>query len=246
MQDLSGTTITIPAIPQKVPCPLYVYQGGEKVGLLNLEVYEEKTKEVYIVPIANLSSDPTELIEKVFKEANMNLNIQTLEPWQNDDFTASTTIAMPEEVGLLNKYSDDMRSLRDAYFSAHPNLPKNAYYIFVVAGFNSNDEKGYMVRGKSIGFVKASASPRTFAHELAHGIGALEHTWKNGGPDSTSTTNLMDYSPFGGGAGGGLEYANLTKAQWKKMRSWSSAPSFWDEDGMLGWLVAKQSNNRKH
>jgi hypothetical protein len=233
-------TLTIPQFYSKGTYALYIHDGFDRIGKLNIYVYEEKNKEVYLVPIANLGNDPSADIQKIFKEANINLNITVLDAWQNDDFTPSTTIAMPENVGNLDKYSEDMRALRDAYFAAHPNLPKNAYYLFVVAGFNNPNEQGYMVRGKGLGFIKVNSPPRTFAHELAHGIGALPHTWNNNGPAQGTTNNLMDYPPVGpSNQSAGMPNGNLTKAQWQAMRSWSLLPSFWDEeeDGMYSLPV---------
>jgi hypothetical protein len=71
--------------------------------------------------------------------------------------------------------------------------------------------QGYMVRGRSLGFIKASEMSgnfRTLKHELGHGIGGLEHSWEDDGPAQETTNNLMDY----------VSDIKLTAVQWDKLR----------------------------
>ena len=64
-----------------------------------------------------------------------------------------------------------------------------------------------MVRGKSIGFIKATTSPLTYAHELGHGLGGLKHTFPE--VEQGSTHNLMDYA----------NASNLNHKQWSDLRN---------------------------
>lgn len=221
---INGNTIQIPSFPSKGEHELYVQNAnGDRVGKLNLIVYEEKEKDLVIVPIANVTlseNDIKGIIDQTFLEANVNVSITIAPQWNDSIFTPNKTIALPGDVGLLNKYSNEMRAIRDLYFDDTSNvIDEGAYYIFVVPGFDNPATDGYMVRGKSLGFVKAGAPLLTYAHELAHGIGGLNHSWKENGPSEASTENLMDYN-------GGI---NLIKSQWKEIRDLDIMPSLWDD-----------------
>ena len=224
----SSGTLSLPAFSSKGQYGLYAYNAsGAKIGKLNISVYDAKQREVVIVPIANATIDETALetyLDGTLGEANLDIDVTVAPQWNNPTFTPNTNIALPGEVGLLNKYSDQMRQLRDAYFAdSTVTQNNNTYYLFVVNGFDDPSELGYMVRGRGMGFVKASQPDilLTIAHELGHGMGGLEHSWKKNGPAQGKTANLMDYSDS-------LQPNNLIKAQWKELRDVDIAPSLWD------------------
>jgi len=229
----SGNTITIPSNISKGEHAIYAYNNGNRIGKLNLFVYEQKEKELVIVPIGNLTysqSDLKTILDQTLGEANIDVTVNVAAQWNNDTYTNSKAIELPTDVGLMNKYSDDMRALRDAYFEANSNATQNANYLFVIPGFDDTSVDGYMVRGKSLGFVASNATLLTYAHELGHGLGALNHTWKDNGPEQGVTDNLMDYE-----GENPQPLDELTKAQWKELRDLDFVPSFWDsaEDAEL-------------
>lgn len=225
-------SLTIPSFQSSGNYEIHVFANNQKVGQLNVVVYSEKQKEVIVVPlVANLSvteSDIKTKLDETLGEANINVTVTLAPQWNDTTFTETTVIGLPNETGLLTKYSDDMRDLRDAYFDQNPDAPKDVYYLFLINEFDDASEVGYMVRGRGMGFIKATQSDvlNTIAHELGHGIGALEHTWKHNGPEQDSTTNLMDYGTVSG---------NLIKEQWKELRDLDVFPSLWDsaEDASL-------------
>ena len=90
----------------------------------------------------------------------------------------------------INKYSAEMRMIRDK-FAIDTTYDKKASYIFVVSAFEGGGLDGFMVRGRSMGFVASGASKRTYAHELGHGAFGLEHTFPEIG--QSLSNNLMDY-----------------------------------------------------
>ncbi len=231
-------TLTIPSFSSAGKYEIYAFANNEKVGQLNIHVYSKKEKEVIVVPIASTTITEAQIkaeLDRTLGEANIDVTVTMNPQWTDPTgtFTASTNISLPSDVGLLTKYSDDMRELRDAYFDANPSAPKNKYYLFLVNGFNDPNELGYMVRGRSMGFIKASNSAilSTISHELGHGMGALEHTWKNNGVPKGTSNNLMDYEVNPNQ----LPKDNLTKAQWKELRDLDVIPSLWDsaEDASL-------------
>lgn len=215
--------ITIPSFASAGEQSIYAFVNQKRVGKLNVIVFEPKEVDVVIVPLTNNSPSATQITESLnatLGEAGLTFKVSIAPQWNDSIYTSNKVISLPSDVGLMNKYSDDMRGLRDAYIAAHPDSSQDAYYLFVVAGFSDNTVDGYMVRGKVLGFIKSGADALTYAHELGHGVGALEHSWKNNGPTQGSTDNLMDYSS---------NTSELTKAQWDKLRSWNLMPSLWDE-----------------
>ena len=134
-----------------------------------------------------------------------------------------------------------MKDLRDRYFEANDTATKNAYYIFVVPGFDNAGVTGYMVRGRALGFVKAGSDALVYAHELGHGIGALKHTWQDGGPEEGKTNNLMDYDD-GIESGTSISNYELTKFQWKEMRDLDVVPGMFDEVEDAAYSIILQAN----
>lgn len=232
----NGTTysLTIPPISSQGRHEIYVYNSqNDRVGKLNVHVYKKKERELIVVPIASTSVDASQLkatLDQTLKEANLDVTVTVKPQWNDATFTATTQIALPQNLTVMTDYSQDMRDLRDAYFNDTSNQKNNnAYYLFVIPEFDDPNTDGYMVQGKALGFIKGN-DYQVYAHELAHGMGGLEHSWKFGGPDQGTTNNLMDYNPNG-------TNLNLTKAQWKELRDWDLAPSMWDdvEDAMYQW-----------
>lgn len=233
-QSTQSYTVTIPPISSQGRHEIYVYNDqNQRVGKLNVHVYSQKDRELVVVPVTNTTVDAAQLkatLDQTLKEANLNVSVTVASQWNNAQFTPTTSIALPQNLTVMTDYSQDMRDLRDAYFNDTSNQKNNnAYYLFVVPEFDDPSTDGYMVQGKALGFVKGN-DYQVYAHELAHGMGGLEHSWKFGGPDQGTTNNLMDYNPNGGNT-------NLTKAQWKELRDWDLAPSMWDdvEDAMYQW-----------
>jgi RES domain-containing protein len=223
VSGFSNGVLTLPSDLSAGEHALYVKANNLRIGKLNLIVYAEKIKEVVIVPMTSDVVNETAIataISQTFGEANITVNLTVAPQWNDATYTNSKAIVLPQDVGVMNKYSDDMRELRDAYFAdSLTSISEGAYYVFIVPSFSDNTVDGYMVRGRALGFVASGASPGTYAHELGHGIGALSHTWKDNGPHKDSTNNLMDYA-------GGNE---LTKAQWKELRDSNVFPSLWDD-----------------
>ncbi len=223
-------TLTLPAQSSTGNYSIYAIVNNEKVGQLNIKVYSKKERELVVVPIASTNLTAAQIIaelDETLGEANIEVDVEIAPQWNNSEFTPTTEISLPEESGLLSNYSEQQRRLRDAYFEANPNAPKNKYYLFLVDGFDNPDEVGYMVRGKALGFVSVNQTNvlNTISHELAHGMGALEHSWKDNGPDRGTTHNLMDYDE----SSNQLPKNNLIKAQWKELRDLDILPSLFDD-----------------
>ncbi|MFK7033396.1 hypothetical protein V3Q90_15545, partial [Flavobacterium oreochromis] len=90
---------------------------------------------------------------------------------------------------LLNYYTDDEKEI-NAQVSALPNYNKQSYYIIYSDKLSSSNIQGFMPLGGQFGYVFSGTN--TSAHELGHGVFALEHPFANEG-DKGKTPFLMDY-----------------------------------------------------
>ena len=205
--------VTVPHQANEV----YAWYDGKKVGKLNVLSLKAISKKLVIVPVGNANANSGTLqndLNKIFKQANVSWNVTVKSSFTynlgNDGLEAA-------DATLMSKYSTEMRALRDAYKQANADYDKEAYYVFVVNNFSDAALKGYMVRGRALGFVTSSATAKELAHELAHGAFGLEHTFP--AIAKNTSENLMDY-------GNGAE---LGKVQWEEMQS--SLPIFnWFDD----------------
>ena len=214
------------------PC-VYAYytQNGtptteKKIGKLNIIPLKKRIEKIVIVPVSGASLPFTvnalrDSLNNIYKQANVDFEVQ-IKPNFVFDLAKDSVAGLQRAGNGLNKYSAEMRVLRDEYMKI--DTSKTAKYIFVVASFSgSGDIEGFMPRGRSMGFVASGADMRTYAHELGHGAFGLEHTF----PEilKSSTQNLMDYS----------NGTNLTQKQWdiiekdKFVFNWLDS----EEDGSL-------------
>lgn len=186
---------------------IYAWYNNKKIGKLNIASYKPIDKKLVIVPVNNSSVSSSALqndLNSIYNQANVNWTVSTSPNFTFD--MGSDGLQFPDAT-LMSKYSDEMRALRDAYRQQDTAYDKNANYVFVVPAFTDPIYKGYMVRGRAVGFMTSDASAKDLAHELAHGAFGLEHTFP-AIPKSMSN-NLMDYSTD----------VNLTKKQWDGIHS---------------------------
>jgi hypothetical protein len=205
---------------------MYVYaeDDGNRIGKLWVKVLPAIEKEIVFVPVngASLSqiADIENELNEIYIQANVSFDVTTKSNYQSSTWDLNTDGKMQTgDVDLMSHYSEEMRLLRDEYFASDTSYNKNAYYIFIIPQFLQEDLGGYMVRGKGVGFLKNGESPRTAAHELAHGIFGLEHTFP--AIEEGSTENLLDYSATG---------KHLAQKQWYYMHNPLPAFSFLDDE----------------
>ncbi|MBL7892933.1 MAG: fibronectin type III domain-containing protein [Bacteroidia bacterium] len=220
-QELSGSSsgsgqylVPVPADGQSV----YAYYDNKKVGKLNVVNLKPLTRKVVIVPVngAAVSSNIESDLNSIYKQANVSWSVTIA---KNFDFSydVNSNGLDVAETDLMNKYSPEMRAIRDAY-RKDSTYDKNAYYLFAVSKFSDNATQGYMVRGRAVGFVASTSSATTIAHELGHGVFGLEHTFP--AIEMGKTNNLLDY-------GNGTDLSNI---QWKIIHSPLPALNWFDEE----------------
>ncbi len=181
------------------------WYNNKKIGKLNIVSLKSLTKKVVLVPVnnANVSVNNTQLND-IFKQANVSWNV-TIAP--NFNFNLGQDGLEAADANLMSKYSPEMRALRDAYKQFDSLYDKSAYYIFVIPNFTDQNLKGYMVRGRALGFITSNVSIKEIAHELGHGAFALEHTFPQLAKNTSN--NLMDYS----------QGVQMAKEQWIKIQT---------------------------
>ncbi|MBA3665021.1 MAG: fibronectin type III domain-containing protein [Bacteroidetes bacterium] len=195
----------ISSISHSAGC-IYAWYNNEKIGKLNIISLKAIAKKVVIVPVNNSNTSITsEDLNQIFKQANVSWSVTTA-----PNFTFDLVDGKMEspETTILNKYSDEMKLLRNSYREKDTTYDKEALYILVVPQFNDGNQLGYMAKGKALGFISSAADVKSVAHELGHGAFAYKHTFPL--VEKGKTYNLMDY-----GSGSMLILEQWQKAQKK-------------------------------
>lgn len=209
---------------------VYAWYNGKKIGKLNVYSLKALSKKVILVPVnnANVSITSNDL-NAIFKQANVSWSVTTA---PNFTFNLGNDGLDAADATLMSKYSGEMRSLRDAYKSLDSLYDKEAYYLFVVPSFNNQDLKGYMVRGRAVGFISVDVTTKQISHELAHGAFALEHTFP--AIEQSTSNNLMDYNTG----------VKLNKEQWLFITYGNSDLDWFDgeEDASYYYVLHKENS----
>jgi hypothetical protein len=225
-RTMSGAVITkslitnqfkLTGIPDNATC-VYAYYDSKKIGKINIVSLKPISKKLMIVSVNGATLNQTvtaQEINKVYAQANVSWSVTAAPAFTFDMGQDGLEGA---DANLLTKYSAEMRALRDAYKQAHSDYNKEAYYVFVVPAFKDANLRGYMVRGRALGFVTASATVKEVTHELAHGAFGLEHTFPE--VEKGSTSNLLDY-------GSGVD---LNRGQWEGVQNPKSINWMDDEE----------------
>jgi hypothetical protein len=188
---------------------VYAMQETQRLGKLNVKVYEELEKEVVLVRVGEVAMPESSLIlqelNKTYQSGIVKWNVSVSQGYTaaNWDENANGKVDI-DDYSLLNKYSDEMDKIRNAF--SDENVSDDAYVLFVIDGFGDVSVNGYMPYGRRYGFIKAGSAAKTYAHELGHGSFGLQHTFPTVAQGTTN--NLMDY-----GSG-----KNLAGWQWDWMR----------------------------
>jgi len=198
------------------------FHGAKEIGQLRVTVYRERVEKVVIVPLVKTRYNRDSLeasLNTIYRQANIRFTVELQEQFVHPDLDADSLFSNPSP--QFDRYTEQMRSLRDLYFDTHPNADRSAFYIFLIPGYVNENVNGYMVRGKSIGFVKAGKEPKmvqSIARQIGRGLGALTDSWTDAGPAIGTTDNLMDRSTG----------TRLRFVQWEDLRHGSLSYSIYD------------------
>ena len=219
------------------------YQMAGKLIVCN---YKPRTHKLIIVPTSSdYTVDKTKIesgINRIYGRLGITFEVTVDQSFENnqevldllaDGLDISTD---DQEKRSWDVESPDMKTIRRLYQESHPDMEKEAAYLFLV---NKPEEKyagveGDMPRNQSVGYIFMNGKneltdSRLIAHELGHGVFRLQHTFAYNGKESTEkkTDNLMDYNPSNPDF--------LAHFQWEVMNNtaffvWKSLQD--DEDGM--------------
>jgi hypothetical protein len=219
-KDDSTFTVFLPK--KKYNYSISAQYKNVKFGQLNVLVYAEETVKVTLVPLLDINTDKDILINElnnIYRQANVSFNLTIQSVFKPKSYIEGTLFDNPSPTN--DRYTNQMRELRNAYFDTYPNADKSAYYIFIVPGFVDSKQKGYMVTNKAVAFVKFVPDLNfgiSIARQLGHGMGILADSWRDGGPPKGSTDNLMDNK----------QGVKLLKWQWEDIRYSCHSFSYFD------------------
>lgn len=172
-------------------------KNGAIIAQLNVAVYWYHEVDVIVVPLVETALNERELsqyLNTVFEQAQLGIHLSIDKIFKDDDLDPEELFVNPS--ADFDRYTDQMHQLRDRYFEENPNASEEAYYVFIVPGFNNESINGYNVVNKSLSFVKnkkdATKMFRHIAQQLGASIGALGYTWGDAQPQKGTTKNLMD------------------------------------------------------
>ena len=223
--------LTLPAAPTGESEVFAYYQaatgGAKSVGKLLVKRWDFKTKKLQIVKLGDAVS-----VDGGLATALSNIYKPALTKWEvsvggkNINFDYKDGSMDAEGLASFSNYSAEMKALISAYFGGNRVDDPSTYYLFVVPGFKPADVKGYMPRGRNVGFV-SDVSARNIAHELGHGAFGLKHTFDE---QPASRSNLLDY-----GVG-----TDLTHSQWSSIQNPGVIINWFDdaEDAMFQSEIA--------
>ncbi len=215
-------TISLNLPQRKKNYAVEVFYFKKLIGKLNVRIYSRKVENVIIVPLVNSAINKDSLedyLNAIYIQAGIQLNVRTTSIFASEEINYDL-LSNPSQAN--DRYTSQMIALRDLYFEKHPNADKKSHYLFVVSGFVDPEINGYMVRNKSIGFIKeldADEMHYTIARQLGFGLGSLNASWKDEGPEEGTTQNLMDNHTG----------THLTEHQWESIRLGCTHVSYFDD-----------------
>lgn len=197
--------------PQKA-FEIGAYYKDQPIARMRTHLCKPLQKKVILVPLTSQKIDEKGLqveLNRIYGQANMSWTVQVEKPFQNKIFNSETVFGQVE--GELERYTGQMRLLRDQYFATFPNIDKKAFYVFVIPFFSDSSRLGYMVPYKSMGFVPYQVRKKKLAIQLARclatGVGGLTPSWADG-PKMGTSFNLMDTT-----GGTRLQFFQIEKLQ---------------------------------
>lgn len=204
------------------------------LGKVKVASYDMLVRKLHIVAIdeLNVNVDDVETnVNKIFIQYGVEWDVKLSKPFTDDSWDLNEDKMLDAgESGMFTVYTDEMKALNKTYADSNTIDPE-AMYLFIIK--NSTGSTGVLLGDMPIksqfGYIfspkENSITAKTIAHELAHGMFQLKHTFdEDYGFDKSSTNNLMDYS----------NGTHLFKQQWDAMYDQQALLFAWlqgDEEG---------------
>jgi hypothetical protein len=216
--DANTYDITIQGGPANDAQELYaVYKmaSGEKISLgkLLISAYEMKQRKVVLVPVNGAPVDKASIIttlKRIYGPVcvNWDVLVDDVLPDNSWDLDGDQLLDVGSG-GLLGSGTREMKRLQEIY-AARREIEDKAVYLFILRNGKNKDNllAGDMPRAQQFGYLFTDGAKdigKTAAHELAHGVFHLKHSFDGYGLGQNDLPeNLMNYRD------GEL----LTKFQW--------------------------------
>ncbi len=172
----------------------------------------EKHIDLTVIPTNGRKVPGLELeqtLNTIYKSVGVRFNIKV-----DTAYTAPYKQLNDEESAFYANYTGEQKAIINDYRSRRPVNP-NHYYVFysnITRNTGSAQELGYMPIQRQFGFIYTGGNSQTLAHELAHGVFHLRHTFSSSNETvipQGHTENLMDYT----------NGKVLFKYQWEKIHN---------------------------
>jgi len=132
--------------------------------------FSTKKINVYIIPVGiKLKRAEVNLLPSYFQKAKIHLN-----PYILAEFNTKSKEKWANPSSDENRYTEQMKKIRDSYFSSFKNREPNAFYVFVIPGFNNPALSGFSIPTKGLMFVSSSPSGNlssSIAEQLKNSFG---------------------------------------------------------------------------
>lgn len=238
---------------------VYAYYGDatdeKRIGKFLIRTYAKKEFKIRVIATESMASGLTKeqleaQLNTVFNKVAVDFEVQ-LEVF---DAPENKVVFSDPEHEVMSSFTTEMKALREAYSATQTDLPKDEALVFLIDGFESTGLRGYMPRNRSMGFIVKDdiLDNKTFAHEIGHGLFALEHTFPHeehddheeptgpadpdadavslgnpfNGPLKETTNNLMDYTV----TKNGQPAIQLVQPQWRRIHSNLPVFTFLDDE----------------
>ena len=149
--------------------------------------FSTKKINVYIIPVGiKLKRAELNLLPSYFQKAKIKLN-----PYLLAEFHAKSKEKWANPSSDGNRYTEQMKRIRDSYFSSFKNREPNAFYIFIIPGFNNPTLNGFSIPTKGLMFVSSSPGGNlssSIAEKLKNSFGIK--------PERDSVAQKIDSSLF--------------------------------------------------
>ena len=241
---INDSTITLSLPQAQEDYAVFARYKGRLLGKLTVEVQRTVFHDIQLFNLLGRTIDTKPLqdeINKIYSQANVKVRIKSVVEFSDSSYNASTIFDNPSPRN--DRYTKQMRDLRDRYFDAFPNTNKDILIVFLIPGFTDENLKGYMARGRSMAFLKwdeAGFHSNAAARELTRGIGMLEHYWIKWNTTPGQTNNLLDLN----------DGTELNQSQWERLRHDTKSFSFYDGDedvktnnGMVAYYFWEEDTN---
>jgi hypothetical protein len=148
---------------------VFLSQQNDSIRFDSLS-FSTKKINVYIIPVGiKLKRAEVNLLPYYFQKAKIQLT-----PYILADFNTKSKEKWANPSSDGNRYTEQMKKIRDSYFSSFKNREPNAFYVFVIPGFNNPALSGFSIPTKGMIFVSSSLSGNlssSIAEQLKNSFG---------------------------------------------------------------------------